>query len=77
MSNRPSARIGVASNLVSPEWHELHAPAISGSAPPCSFASPVLYVQATCRLETLSRFICVSGEYRVPPGSPPYAGHSE
>jgi hypothetical protein len=37
-------------------------------------SSPVWKVHATCSRPTFAGDICVSGEYRVPPGSPPYVG---
>lgn len=38
--------------------------------------SPVSHVHAGASRPTLARLICASGEYFIPPGSPPYAGQS-
>ena len=58
----PSSTSGVASNDV--------------ELPVSTPASPVLYSQATTSFATLARVIPVSGEYRSPPRSRPYAGQS-
>jgi len=58
----PSSRIGVASKTLLPR---VRLP---------SATSPVWKLQASSSRPTFSRVICVSGEWRVPPRSPPQTG---